>query len=239
MKNEKSFLDVDMNRIDGTEEIELIDLLDEDEVLIQENKNSQKVIYFDLETQVSFDEVQEKYGISGWSTEGVKKMKMSVGSIYIEPDGVFKSYTEDQVEQLVDELFSADVVVGFNVIGFDYVVLMGYTDRDFSQIPTIDMLIDVKEQFGHRLKLDGIAKASLVNVSKSADGLAALRWFKEGKIDEIRKYCEQDVAVTRDVYKYGVDNKSIKFDGKYGVREKAINWTVKQAWDLEQIRKLG
>lgn len=217
------FSDIDISEDDGTSEnsIEILEIVEE---------KPKKIVYFDLETQKSFDDV------GGWSVESVKQMLMSVGVIYVEPEGIFKVYTEDKVQELIDELFSADVVIGFNIIGFDYVVLMYYTDRDFGQINTIDMLLDVKDKLGFRLKLDSIAKSSLDGVSKSADGLLALRWFKEGKIDQISEYCQQDVAVTRDVFKYGENNKQIKYDGKYGPRSTTIQWSERKDWDLSQIR---
>ena len=162
----------------------------------------------------------------------IRDMLMSVGSLYIEPEGVFKSYKEDQIQEMIDEILSADLVVGFNVINFDYVVLSHYTDKDFSAVNTVDMLFDVQDTLGHRLKLDTIAKASLDGVKKSADGLAALRWFKEGKIDEIIKYCEQDVAVTRDVYKHGLNEGAINYFERNGFTKRTakITWKERVHW---------
>ena len=198
-------------------EVEFLDV----DVDVDENVFKKKIIVFDLETQKSADEV------GGWSN--AKDMLMSIGSIYIESEGVFKSFTEDQVQELIDELFSADLVVGFNVIGFDYQVLSHYTDKDFSTVPTIDMARDFTASVGHRIKLDYLAQGSLKDVKKSADGLAALRWFKEGEIEKIRMYCEDDVDVTRQIYKYGEVNKSIKYlDGRTGVaKEVKIEWKVR------------
>jgi len=192
------------------------------EVLEVVESKSKKIVYFDLETQKSADDV------GGW--DKARDMLMSVGSIYIEPDGVFKSFTEDKVQELIDELFSADLVIGFNNIGFDNQVLTHYTDRDFSTIPTIDMARDFTDARGHRINLDSLAKASLKDVKKSANGLLALQWFKEGKIDEITHYCEQDVAVTRDVYKYAEVNKSIKYmDNRSGmVRETKMDLKIRK-----------
>jgi DEAD/DEAH box helicase domain-containing protein len=67
----------------------------------------------------------------------------------------------------------------------------------------------IKESLGIRLKLDDVAQATLDNVKKSSHGLQAIEWWKEGKIDEIKKYCEQDVLVTKEVYEFGKKNKQL------------------------------
>ena len=182
-----------------------------------------KVRFFDLETQLGSTDV------GGWSDESVRKMRMSIGVLYCEPENEFRVYTEDKVQELIEELFNSDVVIGFNNIWFDNTVLSAYTDRDLNSIPTIDMLADVKELLPHRLKLDQIAHACFPEGGgKSADGLMALQWWKEGKVDKIAEYCKQDVAVTRDVYKYGVENKQIKYEQKFGTKTLAVDWKIRK-----------
>ena len=39
----------------------------------------------------------------------------------------------------------ADLVVGFNVIGFDYTVLRGYSKFDFKTLNTLDILREIHE----------------------------------------------------------------------------------------------
>jgi DEAD/DEAH box helicase domain-containing protein len=73
----------------------------------------------------------------------------------------------------------------------------------------LDLLKVIKESLGIRLKLDDVAQATLDNVKKSSHGLQAIEWWKEGKIDEIKKYCEQDVRVTKEVYEFGKNNKQL------------------------------
>ena len=56
----------------------------------------------------------------------------------------------------------------------------------------------------------------LSDTQKSASGLEALAWWKEGRIDEIAAYCKQDVLVTRDLYTFGRDNGYLLFSNKAG-----------------------
>ena len=38
-----------------------------------------------------------------------------------------------------------------------------------------------------------------------------MKWWDEGKIDEIKKYCEQDVRVTKEIYEYGIKNRMLYY----------------------------
>ena len=103
---------------------------------------------------------------------------------------------------MVEKLKTADLVVGFNVVKFDYVVIQPKADFDLDEITTFDMLIDVSKKLGHRLSLNHLAENTL-NSKKSADGLVSLQWYREGKIDKIVEYCKQDVKITRDLFLAG------------------------------------
>ncbi|OGI22002.1 MAG: hypothetical protein A2287_10465 [Candidatus Melainabacteria bacterium RIFOXYA12_FULL_32_12] len=160
---------------------------------ILENKTS-RIIVFDIETQKGFDEIRN-----------IPEMKVAVAVSCDCSTGKYKYYTEDNVSELIEELFSADTVIGYNVISFDYCVLKGYTSRDFNTIKTIDMMRIAQVALGFRPKLDNLVTATL-EVSKTADGLQSLRWFKEDKIDLIKEYCHADVRLTKELYEFGRDN---------------------------------
>jgi DEAD/DEAH box helicase domain-containing protein len=53
----------------------------------------------------------------------------------------------------------------------------------------------------------------------------ALKWWQQGRIDRIIAYCKQDVAVTRDLYRYGQDHHFIVFKNKAGHQVRIpVNW---------------
>ena len=60
----------------------------------------------------------------------------------------------------------------------------------------------LEQRLGHRIRLDAVASATL-KIGKSADGLQAVQWWREGRIEELFRYCEQDVEVTRQLYEFG------------------------------------
>ena len=157
---------------------------DQESAKTTKRETESRIQYFDLETQKSADDV------GGWGN--IHKMKLAVGVVWDSIDQDYFVYEEKDAKTLVEKLRTADLVIGFNVIGFDYTVLQPYSDFDLQEINTFDMLVDVKKLLNFRLSLNHLAQHTL-NAKKSADGLISLQWYKEGKIDKIIHYCKQDV----------------------------------------------
>jgi len=175
-----------------------------------------RIQYFDLETQKSADDV------GGWGN--IHKMRLAVGVVWDSIDQDYFVYEEKDAKTLVEKLRTADLVVGFNVIGFDYTVLQPYSDFDLQEINTFDMLIDVKKLLNFRLSLNHLAQHTL-NAKKSADGLISLQWYKEGKIDKIIHYCKQDVEITRDLYLFGEEHGYVNYQSRSGnPLQLEVNW---------------
>jgi DEAD/DEAH box helicase domain-containing protein len=167
------------------------------------------IVYFDLETQKSADEV------GGW--DKVRDMRMSVAVTYSTARGGYRIYGEKDVDELLTELQRADLVVGFNNLGFDYEVLHGYTVYDLRQLPTLDMLVEVKKTVLHRLSLDSIAHATM-GVQKTSEGMQAIRWFKQGRLVEIAEYCCYDVKITRLIHEHGAQHRQLFYTNKFGAK---------------------
>lgn len=165
------------------------------------------IVYFDLETQKSADDV------GGW--DKISDMRMSVGVTYSTARGEYLIYGEKQVNELITELQRADLVVGFNHLRFDYEVLHGYTSMDLRQLPTLDMMVELQNTLQHRLSLDSIATATF-GVEKTAEGLQAIRWFQEGKLLKVAEYCCYDVKITKLVHEYGAQHKKLHYQNKFG-----------------------
>lgn len=163
-------------------------------------------IVFDIETQNTFADVNNDF----------KKLKVSVVSIYKYATDSYESFEEKELGKLWPIFEKADLLIGFNSAHFDLPVLNNYYIGDLSKLPHLDIMERVKESLGFRLKLNDLAQATLDDVEKSADGLQAIRWWKEGKIDEIKKYCEQDVRVTKEVYEFGKKNRQLFYKSLSG-----------------------
>jgi DEAD/DEAH box helicase domain-containing protein len=128
------------------------------------------------------------------------KLKVTVISLYRYETDTYESYVESELNKVWPLFEHADRLIGYNSEHFDLPVLNNYYLGNLLEFPHLDLLKKIKESLGIRLKLKDVAEATLDNVTKSADGLQAMQWFKEGKIDEIKKYCEQDVKVTKELY---------------------------------------
>ena len=177
------------------------------------------IVYFDLETQRTANDV------GGWDRK--HEMGMSLGVTYSSRDGVYEIFGEEQAEGLIRRLQRADLVVGFNHIRFDYDVLMAYTVLDLREnLVSFDLLLEIEKVVGHRLKLEDIAQATL-GVGKIADGLDAIKWWREGKLLEIAKYCCFDVKVTKMVHEYGARHGLVKYRNRFNQSlEVAVDWRL-------------
>ncbi len=175
------------------------------------------IVYFDLETQRTANDA------GGWNRKG--DMRMSVGVVFSTATGRYEVFGEERVNDLVNRLRRAELVVGFNILNFDYHVLMGYTILDLTaELPTADLMLDMERRLGHRLGLDAIAHATL-GVEKTAAGLDAIRWWREGRVMEIAEYCCFDVKVTRLVHEHGCRNKEVFFHDRFAQRQRVeIDW---------------
>ncbi len=159
----------------------------------------------DIETQLSAQEV------GGWHM--AHRMRVSCAVLY---DSLTKSYVtflEDQLPALFRLMAHMDLIVGFNIKRFDYKVLSAYSPMDFWGLPTLDILEHVHDRLGYRLSLDALASSTL-GTQKSANGLMALRWWRQGEIRKIIRYCKMDVKITRDLFLFGWNNGYLLFKNK-------------------------
>ncbi len=169
-----------------------------------------RYVVFDLETQNIFQDV---------GSNDPAALDISVATVYDSETDKYTTVTVDEIDQLWPIIEQADALVGYNSNHFDVPLLNKYYPGDLTQIKSIDMLEDIKEALGRRLRLDSVAQAT-VGAKKSADGLQAVRWWREGKIKEIKKYCEQDVKVTKEVFEFARENGFVRF--KDGTRKRDI-----------------
>jgi len=137
-------------------------------------------------------------------------IKVTVVSLYEYEHDRYRSFAEHELGQLWPIFERAERLIGYNSEHFDLPILNKYYTGNLNRLPHLDILKLIKEASGNRYKLDDIAKATL-QIQKSATGLQAMRWYEEGKIAEIKKYCEQDVRVTKELYEYGRKNKMLYY----------------------------
>ncbi len=168
-------------------------------VVVPDNMRNELVL--DIETANSFADVG-KYDPS--------LLKVSLVGVYSYATDKYESFLEPDLPKLWRMVESADRVIGYNIIGFDWPCLNSYYPGDLLKLPTLDLLVEIEKSLGFRIKLDDVAHGSL-GVGKSGNGLQAIEFFRRGEIDKLREYCLQDVKVTKEVYEFGLANNLVKY----------------------------
>lgn len=133
--------------------------------------------------------------------------------IYDSETDKYQSFTQEQLKNLWPILEKADLLIGYNSDSFDIPILNKYYSGDLSKIASLDLLAEIKDSLGKRIKLDSVAEATLGR-KKTSHGLEAMEWWKQGRYDDVIKYCIEDVRITKDIYDYALKNGILKFKDK-------------------------
>lgn len=167
-------------------------------------------IVLDLETQKSFEEV----GGRGKN----HLLKVSVCGIYDYSRDTYEIYEEHELPRLAPLLQMADQVIGFNIKQFDFEVLQPYLNFSVLEIPAFDLLEEIEKIIGHKIRLEAVAQATLGS-GKSGNGLEALLYYKNGKMEQLKKYCLDDVRVTKRVYDFALANQKLLYRDYFSIKE--------------------
>lgn len=159
-----------------------------------------RYIVFDLETQNIFDDVERR---------DPTLLSISVASAYDSGTDTYHTVAHTDLSTLWPIFEHADALVGYNSNYFDIPLLNKYYPGDLTKIPSIDLLESIKNSLGRRVRLDAIAEATL-GKKKTANGLQAVAWWKQGEIEKIKKYCQADVQVTKEIFEYAKQNGHVK-----------------------------
>jgi DEAD/DEAH box helicase domain-containing protein len=181
-----------------------------------------KKIVLDLETQKSFEEV----GGRGKN----HLLRISVCGIYDYSADKYSIFEEREIGKLSTILQTCDQIIGYNIKDFDFEVLRPYLNFDIQTVPYLDILQEIDKVLGHRIKLEDVAKATL-GIGKSGSGLEALLYFKNGRMDLLKKYCLDDVKITKQVYDYILKNQKVIYRDFFKTKE--IPLKIKEA----EVRK--
>lgn len=168
-----------------------------------------KKIVFDIETRNLFQDV---------GTNDPRDLDISVVCIYDYETDSYHSFLQEEFGKLWPLLEKADMLITFNGDHFDIPLLDKYYPGDLTKIKSLDLLKEVKKSLGFRLKLDSIASATL-GYGKSGHGLEAITWWKNGEIDKLKKYCIDDVKVTKEIYDYALKHGHLKFKDGQNLKE--------------------
>ena len=177
-----------------------------------------KKIVIDLETQKSFQDV----GGRGKN----HLLKVSVAVIYDYTTGKYTSYEEHELPKLSPILQTADQIIGYNIKDFDFEVIQPYLNFNIFEVPYLDILEEIEKALHHRIKLEVVAQGTL-GTGKSGNGLEAILYYQNGRMDLLKKYCTDDVKITKQVYDYALKNQKLLYKDFFKTKEIALK--IKEA----------
>ena len=97
--------------------------------------------------------------------------------------------------ELLKAFDEAELIVSYNGLGFDHPVMFKHCASKRSEAHLFkvhDVFARLRDHTSTWFKLDNLLKANGME-TKTANGLLAIQWWAEGRRDELKEYCEQDV----------------------------------------------
>lgn len=179
------------------------------------------ILSFDIETGNTAADIGGWQNTHMWQVTCVTTTDGENNTVYIDKPMEIEGAVVKELKQLkydLDDHFQkGGKLLGHNIVAFDlpalrdsmdiYIVRKYLEEKETRCIDTSRMMTKAA---GKRVQLDNLAKCNL-NSQKSGDGLMAVRWWSEGKYEDVAKYCLKDSQLTLDVWKMGVENGNLSF----------------------------
>ena len=169
-------------------------------------------VVLDIETKYTFREYDDP-----------KKLGVTTAGLYDYRDRQAKVFIEEELPRLFSLLEASSYIIGFNVNSFDLPVLQGYYPGRLNHFPTFDILDDVRFKIGRRLSLNDLVFATL-GKKKTGHGLQAIEFYKEGKWEDLKRYCLDDVMLTKELFEFGAEKGEIMYLNEKGKVSISVEW---------------
>jgi DEAD/DEAH box helicase domain-containing protein len=179
-----------------------------------------RYIYLGVTTQKASDDV------GGWQHKHL--LGLALAMTYDVVEDRYCIYTEETVDQLIDQLHHADGIIGFNTRDFDYQVLQAYTERPLPSLPTCAMLEDVQQALGYRLSLRHLVYETL-GIDRPDDSLQTVTWYREGHTERLIELCRRDINLIRDLVRHGAVAGTLQYSDRTGTKGSIpVHWTFSE-----------
>ncbi len=160
-----------------------------------------RVVTFDIET-------------ANWMSETGSSdpadLQIAIVCTHDSQTGLYQSFLESELSALWKILEQTDILVGYNSDHFDIPLLNKYYPGDLTRIKSLDLMKEVHNSIGRRLKLDSIAEATL-GEKKIASGSQSLQWWRAGEVEKVRQYCLKDVEITRKIFDHALKHGLVRY----------------------------
>lgn len=181
--------------------------------------------FFDLETQNTFQEL----GMKNRSSRDPKKLKLAIAGILINKKCMF--FEEKHVAELFKMLDQVNLIVGHNLIGFDYLVLQQYSNQDVVKKykkKTFDIMLEFAKKAYVWVPLDELCRRNL-GMEKTLSAIEIPKLWRNGNLQEVKKYLRNDLKMIEAIYNYAKENKKLRYRARIPgigdhILEINVNW---------------
>lgn len=189
-------------------------------------------IFFDLETQNTFEELRMYY----YKDKQPSKLKVSIAGVLFNNKNTniynHKFFGESNIQLLIHNLKESNLIIGHNLFRFDYLVLQQYTKENLITLlsnKTFDTMFELEKYTeGCWTSLDDLCKLNLGEGKPHSGALIPQMW-RNNQFKEVENYLLNDLIKIKDIYNYIKKNKKVKYTHKdygkiIGEREVIVNW---------------
>ena len=172
------------------------------------------IIFFDIETKQLFKDIVPEWEDLTSSERNqlypmiLKEIEMAIAGVLTfdikEDIPKFDYYTETDIEQLKKKLGEYDIIIGYNLLRFDYLVVEKYLTADFIKKlkgKTIDTFVLLYNRTEEYISLNDLGKLNL-GMIKTEDTLMIPKLWKEGRYSEVKEYLRRDLELTAGIFCY-------------------------------------
>lgn len=180
-----------------------------------------RTVTFDIET-------------ANWLGEGRTQpadLQIALVGIHDSLTDTYDSFLEADLPRLWKILEETDLLIGYNSDHFDIPLLNKYYPGDLTRIKSIDLMKEIYDVLGRRMRLDAVADGT-IGKKKSGHGGQSLVWWRNGEVEKVRKYCIKDVELTKNLYEYALANGHLKYRELGSLHEVKLDtskWSMPQS----------
>lgn len=169
-------------------------------------------LVFDIETQNFFTDPDV-----GW--DNFEALKISAVGAYSYDKDKYFCFGESELGEAAALFHNASRIVGFSINKYDVPVLnihfqrLGAASPNLWEKERVDLLEEVEAVARQRVSLSKLAEANL-GVKKNRHGSEAAELYRQGKIEELKAYCLNDVRLTKGLYDLYLTQRFLLFPDK-------------------------